>query len=449
MRNGILTVILASALGFSAQAAEGDVIVALKNQTGLRAVSTLGLNFNKTISKDLNIVLLSPEYRVLDSKRIVEILNDNPHVRWAQLDHPVTMRESIPNDPDFGQQWALKSDASADIQATYAWDFGKGGKTVDGSDVVVAIVDQGVDVTHPSLVENIWVNSAEIAGNGIDDDGNGYIDDINGWDAVTDLGNIQAGSHATHVAGIIGARGDDSQQVVGVNWDSKIMSVRVLGWGDKDFTSTVLDGYGYIVKQKQLWIDSNGAQGANVVATNSSFGVDRGNCESGQYPAWNEMYDLMGSVGILSAAATINGNHDVDQIGDVPTACSSEFIIGVTNTNSEGKKYSNAGYGATHIDLGAPGTAILSTVLNSGLGEKTGTSMATPHVAGAIGFLHSVASRSFRNLSQQDPAGAALVMKQLLLESTSEQADLKGKTVTGGRLNLNAAAAALSLYSQQ
>ena len=91
---------------------------------------------------------------------MVEILRNNPHVRWAQVDHPVTMRETIPNDPDFGRQWALRDSNSASIFATYAWDFGKGGKTIDGADVVVAVVDQGVDVTHPSLIENLWVNHA-------------------------------------------------------------------------------------------------------------------------------------------------------------------------------------------------------------------------------------------------------------------------------------------------
>ena len=162
MRKGILTVLLASAIGVSAQAGEGDVIVALKNDTGLRAVNTLGLNYQRTISQDLNIVLLSPEYRVLDSQRIVEILRDNPHVRWAQVDHEVTMRETIPNDPQFAQQWALKSDEAADIRASYAWDIGQGGKTIDGADVVVAVVDQGMDVSHPSLLENLWVNGGEI-----------------------------------------------------------------------------------------------------------------------------------------------------------------------------------------------------------------------------------------------------------------------------------------------
>lgn len=449
MRNGVLALLMAFAIGNSAQAETGDIIVAFKNQTGTRMVSSLGLMVKRNLSSERNIVLMTPEYKVLDSKRILDSLRENPHVRWAQLDHEVTMRETVPDDPDFSRQWALKSTgADADIRATFAWDLGQGGKTVDGDDVVVAVVDQGVDVSHPSLVENMWVNRGEIPGNNLDDDGNGYVDDVHGWDSVKDSGTVPAGSHGTHVAGIIGARGNDTQQIVGVNWDSKIMTVRALGWGSKNFTSQVIDAYTYVIKQKQAWLESNGQEGANVVATNSSFGVDRGDCSSGEYPAWNEMYDAMGEVGIISAAATINGDQNVDEIGDVPTACSSDFIVAVTNTDKTGKKYRSAGYGKTHIDLGAPGTAILSTVLNAKVGEKTGTSMATPHVAGAVGFLHSVASRDFRRLAKESPAEAALVIKSVLMETATPQEDLVGKTVTGGRLNLNDAAVAISTFDR-
>ena len=144
MRNGLLTIILASALGLSANAAEGDIIVALKNDTGMRAVNTMGLSVSRSLSEEMNVVLMSPQYRVLDSEQIVELLNNSPHVRWAQLDHPVTRRETLPNDPDFSKQWALKDNPnqSASIMATYAWDYGRGGKTVDGTDVVVAVVDE-------------------------------------------------------------------------------------------------------------------------------------------------------------------------------------------------------------------------------------------------------------------------------------------------------------------
>lgn len=448
MRNGFLITLLVIASGFSAMAEQGDIIVALKNKSGLRSMESLGLEVSRTLVEDLGVVLVRPSYSVLDTRKLLNLLRTDNRVRWAQLDHVVTARSTTPNDPEFSKQWSLLSpDYDADIRATLAWDIGQGGKTVDGEDVVVAVVDQGVDATHLSLIDNIWTNAGEIAGNGIDDDNNGYVDDVHGWNAVNDKGDVPGERHATHVAGIIGARGNDGSQVTGVNWTAKIMSVRVLGSGSKDLTSTVLDGYGYILKQKKAWLDSAGTAGANIVATNSSFGVDYANCASGEYPAWNDIYNAMGEVGILSAAATANMNIDVDTAGDVPTGCSSNFIISVTNTNDKGVKNSSAGYGLTTIDIGSPGTNILSTVPGQKLERLTGTSMATPHVTGSIGFLHSVASPQFRQLARTQPADSALVLKQILLDTVTPQADLAGKVVSGGRLNLHGAALAASSYS--
>ncbi len=428
-----------------AKAEVGDILVRY-NSEGIRTHEMAELMVSEQIAYDLDIFLYKPKYRVLDTNKILSELRQRSNIKWAQLDHPVQMRDTQPNDPDFSKQWSLKSNPNADIAATTAWDLGQGGKSVDGADIVMAVVDQGVEVTHPSLVENMWVNQGEIAGNGIDDDNNGYVDDINGWNALNDSGVIPAGYHATHVAGIMGAKGNDGSQVAGINWDAKIMSVAVLGSGGGSLTSRVLKAYGYILNQKQLWLDSQGAKGANVVVTNSSFGVDRGDCTSGDYPAWDDIYNEMGAVGILSAAATANAGWDIDKTGDVPTGCSSDFLITVTNTNSSGMKSSSAGYGAKTIDIGAPGTAILSLYTGGSTASLTGTSMATPHVAGAVGFLYSVASEQFNKDASVDPAGAALYIKDAIMNFGSDQSDLKGKTVSGKRLNLANSATALATY---
>lgn len=434
----------------AAHGAKGDLIVALdKNSSSVRSFGAFGLQVQSALVDDLGIVLVRPQFRVLDTDRLIEMVAQQPGVRWVQEDHAVTLRETIPNDPDFSKQWSLKSTPEADIAATFAWDMGKGGKDINGNDVVMVVVDQGVEVTHPALAENIWINAGEIPGNGIDDDQNGYVDDIHGWDAISESANIPAGYHATHVAGIMGARGNDSAQVVGVNWDAKIMTIRALGSGGGDFTSIVLRAYGYVIKQKQIWLETEGQAGANVVVTNSSFGVDYGDCTSGKYPAWNDIYNAMGELGILSAAATANIGIDIDVKGDVPTGCDSPYIVSVTNTQSNGTKNTGAGWGATTIDIGAPGTRILSTYTGGGTRELTGTSMATPHVAGAVGFLHSVASQSFRELYRSNPGVAALTLKEVLLQTGSPQADLEGKTVSGRRLNLQNAAIGLATYSQQ
>src|SRR5690606_25931214 len=212
---------------------------------------------------------------------------------------------------------------------------------------------------------------AEIPGNGIDDDNNGYIDDINGWNPKTNSGNLGSGNyHATHVGGIISAKSDNSLQVAGVNWNVKLMSIN----GSSGNTSTVLAAYGYVLKQKKIYIETNGERGANVVATNSSFGVDRADCTSGSYPAWNDMYEEMGKAGILSAAATANAAWDIDSTGDVPTGCNSDYMFAVTNTDRNDKINRSAGWGLKTIDIGAQGTDILSLGTNNSVRSLTGTS---------------------------------------------------------------------------
>tara|TARA_Y100000817_G_scaffold107566_1_gene84201 strand:+ start:188 stop:1504 length:1317 start_codon:yes stop_codon:yes gene_type:complete len=425
-------VLIAGALLVSGQVSAKDLIVRLHETSDIKALTTFGAT--ETIISDLNvhkISTLSP----MDIEFVKKEFKRNSNIKWVQEDHPVSERSTLPNDPNFAAQWSLNNDDDTDINAPEAWDYGVGGKDGNGSDIVLAIVDGGVDASHQSLSENMWTNTEEIADNGIDDDGNGYVDDVGGWNAYRNNSEVGGSRHGTHVAGIAAARGDDGLQVTGVNWDAKIMNIK----GSSGTTSIVLRAYGYILKQKQIWLESGGERGANVVVTNSSFGVDYANCESGSYPAWNDIYNEMGEAGILSAAATINNSINVDERGDVPTGCSSPYIVAVTNTTVDGEKYNRAGYGFNSIDLGAPGTDVLSTLPGNSTGTLTGTSMATPHVAGAVGFLHSVAPRGFLELYETHPGEAALALKQILLETVTPQEDLREVTQSGGRLNLHAA----------
>jgi len=385
---------------------------------------------------------LDVEYALADLEAV-------PELRWAQADHVLDLRQTFPDDPQFSSQWDMHNTGQsggipdADIDAPEAWDLGTGGSDPGGDDIVVAIVDGGMELTHGNLSPNLWVNAVEEGGSpGVDDDANGYVDDVNGWDAYSDDGSIPSNGHGTHVGGTVGARGNDNSQVCGVNWDVKLMAVAA----SSGTTSIISIGYGYVLDQKTLWISSGGASGANVVATNSSFGVDYADCTSGSYPVWNDLYNAMGAVGILSAAATANINIDIDVQGDVPTGCSSDWILAVTNTTRYDVKNSGAAYGATTIDLGAPGTDVLSTYTGNGTSTLTGTSMATPHVAGAVGFLHSVASPGYYAEYLADPGQAALTMKQFILDTVDSLPSLEGVTVSGGRLNLNAAALELSAY---
>lgn len=148
------------------------------------------------------------------------------------------------------------------------------------------------------------------------------------------------------------------------------------------------------------------------------------------------MYDLMGSVGILSTGATTNSNSDVDEVGDLPTTCDSKYLISVTNTNINDEKVVNAGYGSTHIDLGAPGRNTESIKPDNSYGKFGGTSASTPHVTGAIGLLATLPCENLVNFMQDEPDQAALVLREAILEGSDPLSTLEGITVSGGRLNL-------------
>ncbi|MCB0378252.1 MAG: S8 family serine peptidase [Bdellovibrionales bacterium] len=409
-----------------------DIIIKTRGNVPLAKLGIAAESASKMpLVESLQIHLIK-NYSRSNVQELLKKLRQHPDVVYAQEDHPVSLRQN-PNDPDFKDQWSMSlTNNNYGIDAITAWtSFGTGGKDIQNNDIVVAVVDGGVQIDHPDLEENIWINQGEIPNNGIDDDQNGYVDDVNGWNAYNDDGNITGNYHGTHVAGIVGAKGNNANQVAGVNWDVKIMAIP----GSSGTTSVVLRAYNYALTQKKLWLQTNGQKGANVVATNSSFGIDLADCTSKNYAAWNDIYNEMGKYGILSAAATMNRVANVDTQGDVPTGCSSPYIIAVTNTGPNGKR-ATAAFGQRSIDLGAPGQNILSTVTGGSTSDLSGTSMATPHVAGAVGYLYSVASLALTDLHKSNPEQAAIEMKKIILGTVTPRSNLKSETVSGGILNL-------------
>ncbi len=312
------------------------------------------------LGKESNIVTIS--YPTLTMDELTEYIRNLDGVVAFQKDYYLEERNKIPNDPLFTpNQWNMKI-----IKAPEAWDITTGGITPIGHEIVVGVLDGGFYVNHPDLIDNLFTNIAEIPGNGIDDDDNGFIDDIHGVNLDNNSGTHAEASHGTSVMGIIGAKGDNGQGVTGVNWNVKILPVsRAVA-----NISALIRGYEYLLDFRKKFNASQGQEGAFIVATNLSAG------QSHKFPIdqpiWCNMYETLGLSGIISAGATSNANEDVDEVGDLPSTCESEFLMIVTNTTSNDMLYTNSGYGFKSVDLGAPGEGCTSKILrrNERLGSR-------------------------------------------------------------------------------
>jgi serine protease len=453
-----------SVVGFSQSTANhvpGQFLVQLKPGQNMgdflqkyKVLNTPGENLNllQTPAPRWNIFLLGSDL-IGQENYLLDWLKAKPEVQLAQLNHYVQDRFTEPDDPNYtnGDMWDMHNTgqnsglADADIDAPEAWTLSTGGLTAAGDTIVVAVIDGGFRLTHSDI--NFWKNRFEIPGNSIDDDNNGYVDDYDGWDASFNDNNPQSttnstNNHGTHVAGTVGAIGNNNLGVVGVNWDVKIMPIR----GSSGNEAIVVAAYSYAAEMRRRYNQSNGLDGAFVVATNSSFGVDNG--QQVNFPLWAAMYDSMGVLGILSAGATANANNNIDVTGDIPTGCPSDYLISVTNTTRTDTKATSAGYGLTTIDLGAPGSTITSCTSssNTSVGALSGTSMATPHVAGAIALMLSYACPQMIDDYKMYPDSIAKIFKQYLLQSTDPITALDNISVTGGRLNINNALLELANY---
>ena len=401
----------------------------LKKEANLRQIRQLNTPFP--------IFKLGFDQNQTNEFRLLERLQAHPLVEEAQFNHLVSSR-LLPNDPFFSLQWHIRNDGSAggtinaDLDLDLIWNFTTGGITSLGDTIVICIIDEGIDTEHSDLRNNLYKNFEEIPNNGIDDDMNGYVDDYLGWNVFTENDqistNIAGNVHGTPVAGLIGAEGNNQIGVTGINWNIKLMMV-IRG----DTEETILEAYTYPYVQRKRYNESAGAKGAFIVAANTSWGVNFG--QPSEAPLWCSFYDSLGMVGIVSPAATINSNQNVDIVGDLPTACESEFMISVSSIDFNNNKVNNSGFGATTIDLAAYGENVATTSDGNGYSFFNGTSLTAPQVSGTIGLLYSGCA-SLAALAKTNPQSAATQVKDIILNSTKPNPDLEGITTTGGQLNI-------------
>lgn len=355
-------------------------------------------------------------------------------VRYVEPDYLLTTAATS-NDPYYtnGSLWGMQGDGTSPANefgsaAGEAWAQGHTGSR----SVAVGVIDEGIQFAHPDLAANVWTNPDEIAGNGIDDDANGYVDDIHGWDFLNNNntvfdGNSTEGSdtHGTHVSGTIGGIGGNGSGVAGVNWAVTLVSAKFLG-PSGGYTSDAAEGIIYLTSLKT-------SKGLNIVATSNSWGG------GGSSSAMLDAINSAGDQGILFVAAAGNSTTNNDAAGSYPSnyECTKggtrgwDCVIAVASLTSSGALSSFSSYGATTVDIAAPGSGVWSTYPVDTYSSLSGTSMATPHVSGAIALCASI-----------NPSLTARQLKRAVVNSVKPTSGLVGKVVNSGRLDVGAMVAA-------
>ncbi len=340
-----------------------------------------------------------------------------PEVEYAEtnseivLDHEDRGRKHVHADDElFSRQWGLANAgengglAGADISAMRAWSVTRG-----SDQVVVAVIDSGVDYTHPDLTKNIWTRPEIIKA--YEDDDLGAVDDQHGFNVVDDDGDpMDENGHGTHCAGIIGAEGGNEIGIAGVNWNVKIMPLRFMDGDGAGTTKDAIEAINYVIDRKRA--------GVNVRIISASWGSNT------RSRALEDVIRKAYDEGILFVAAAGNASSDNDETPHYPSSYNLGNILSVAATNRNDQLASFSNYGANSVHVAAPGEEILSTWLEHGFTEKKGTSMATPFVAGVAALILS-----------QNPKMSVDDLRAKLLKSVDPILSLKAKVSSGGRIN--------------
>jgi subtilisin family serine protease len=341
---------------------------------------------------------------------LLPLFKDAPGFQYLEPDY-VVHALSTPNDPLYSQLYGLNNTGQtggtfdADIDAPEAWDISTGSHSI-----VVGDIDTGLDYNHPDIAANVFTNPLEVPGDGVDNDGNGFVDDVHGWDFVNDDNDpYDDNSHGTHTAGTIGALGDNSVGVVGVNWNVQILPLKFLDAGGTGSTSDAVAALYYAIGLKN--------EGVNIKMTSNSWGG------GGYSQALFDAIDASRQAGMLFIAAAGNASNNNDVNPFYPANYQVDNLISVAATDHNDHLASFSDYGATTVALAAPGVNVVSTV-PGGYSSFSGTSMATPHVAGVAALAWSV-----------NPDATYAQVKQAILDGADPVPALNGLVSTGGRLN--------------
>ena len=367
----------------------------IENAEGWEAIDDLD---NADVSATVSAYLQLPE---------VEFAEPNFEINIPDaVDNPLT--PVLPRDPRFMDQWALANSGQrggkqgADISAGLAW-----AKTTGNKDLVVAVLDTGVDYTHEDLVENMWIRPATLPP--YHDDQLGTIDDVNGFNAIDNASDpMDDNGHGTHCAGIIGAEGENDKGIAGVNWTVKIMPLKFMNAGGSGTTKDAIEAINYVIARKKA--------GVNVRIISASWGSTQ------KSRALGEVIRKAYENDILFVAAAGNSSTNNDRLPHYPSSYDNVISVAALDRNDQLATFSN--FGAKSVAIAAPGVDILSTWLGDEYEEKSGTSMATPVVAGVAALVLA-----------EHPEMTVEQLRKKLVASTDPIVALKGKTVSGGRIN--------------
>ena len=391
----------------------GEILVKFKPTAEVAAMASIAQQLNlKSVKhiRKLNAVLYKyPTTQNLDS--ILDACLQRPDVMYAEPNYRVYAL-IVPNDPDFSRLWGLHNTGQtggkndADIDAPEAWD-----KTTGRKEILVAIIDTGIDYNHPDLANNIWTNPDEIPNNNRDDDNNGYVDDVHGYDFINnDPDPMDDNRHGTHVAGTVGAVGNNNRGVVGVNWTVKLMALKFLSATGSGSTADAAEAI--------IYAADNGA-----LITNNSWGG------GGFSRTLKDAIEYARDKGVLFVAAAGNESKDNDDSPNYPSNYDLENVIAVAASTDRDGMASFSNWGNQTVDLAAPGEDIYSTTPSNTYQSLSGTSMATPHVAGAAGLIWAY---YYPNTNWRE-------VKYRLFGAVDFIPDFEGELLLEGRLNVNEA----------